>query len=105
MAGKNNALPAALEQLWVRFLPEMRARIEHVEAAVAAIENNACTEDMRDAAHQAAHKLAGSLGMFGATRGSEIARALEAGFVEAGLSPDAAKLREWTAELRRIVGQ
>ncbi len=74
-----------------------------MEVALAATENACCTVAMREAAHQAAHKLAGSLGMFGLARGTEIARALEEFFAAEAGCGTAENLREWTAELRRII--
>ena len=89
----------------MRFRPEMHARTDAVEAALTAIETGSCTDELREAAHQAAHKLAGSLGMFGSKRGTEIARSLEGYFAEEKSSQDAATLHESVAELRRIIGE
>jgi HPt (histidine-containing phosphotransfer) domain-containing protein len=58
---------------------------------------------MREDASSTAHKLAGSLGMFGYTRGTEFARNIEVLLNEPG-DVDALGLRELSASLRESVG-
>lgn len=98
-----HVIPTALKQLWLRFLPEMSRRIECLEAAVVAMESHCCSPDLREQAHQAAHKLSGSLGMFGAVRGTEIARALEASLASTDEAANPEERKQWVAELRQII--
>ena len=58
-------------------------------------------EELRSEAADVAHKLAGSLGMFGYQRGTEISRDLE--LVLEAPSPDTALLALLTAQLRAIL--
>jgi two-component system OmpR family response regulator len=61
-----------------KFKPVIEARMAHLEAAAAALQNaDHLSEEMQQAAQQAAHKLAGSLGMFGLTAESEQCKVLE----------------------------
>ena len=84
-------------------LSEIENRIELVESAARSLKAGSLSDDTREAAHQAAHKLAGVLGTFGLHRGTELARQAElllAGDVpaDAGVS-----LAGWVEELRSIV--
>jgi HPt (histidine-containing phosphotransfer) domain-containing protein len=82
------SLAGALDVLWAKFLPENEERVATLEAASAASARGSLSEDEREAAGSAAHKLAGVLGTFGLTRGTELARELEQMFSQpAGLIP------------------
>jgi HPt (histidine-containing phosphotransfer) domain-containing protein len=98
-------LSAALDQLWVRFLPEIRLRVEILDAAAAACAANALSTEQREAAHAAAHKLAGTLGTFNLAHGTELAREFELLFAkeEAPESSVAGRLASLAVELRTIV--
>ncbi len=66
-----------LASVWKRSLPLVRQRLALLSAAAQAAEAGLLTPVMRKEAADTAHKLAGSLGMFGYFRGTEIARELE----------------------------
>jgi HPt (histidine-containing phosphotransfer) domain-containing protein len=70
-------LSAAIDRLWIRFLPEIRERVGVLDAAAATCAASQLTDQQREAAHAAAHKLAGTLGTFNLARGTELARELE----------------------------
>jgi HPt (histidine-containing phosphotransfer) domain-containing protein len=98
-------LSAALDKVWVRFLPEIRVRIGILDAAVAAYAAGAMTSEEREAAHSAAHKLAGTLGTFNLAHGTKLAREFELLFAE-DCVPDSAsarRLASLAAELRVMV--
>jgi HPt (histidine-containing phosphotransfer) domain-containing protein len=78
-AAKAN-LNQVLDQLWVRFLPEIEERVNVIAAAAACLQRGKLDATEREAAHAAAHKLAGVLGTFGLARGTELARELEVAF-------------------------
>jgi HPt (histidine-containing phosphotransfer) domain-containing protein len=67
-----------LATLWERNLPTLRERLDVLDRAAAAAASGRLTEASRAEAHGIAHKLSGSLGMFGYHRGTEIARQIEA---------------------------
>ena len=74
---KESEVSAALERLWVRFLPETRSRIEILETAAQSLATGSLSSDQRNSASSAAHKLAGTLGTFGLANGTALARQLE----------------------------
>lgn len=98
-------LAAALDQLWLRFLSEMRARVALLESAAHICANRRLTATQTAEAHAVAHKLAGSLGSFNLTRGTIIARQLEMIYAAKDVpgAERAPELRQLTAELRQIV--
>lgn len=71
------AVVDAMNRLWVRFLPQIEARVATLEAAASALATGTLTEDLRQQASAEAHKLAGVLGTFGLHEGTELAREAE----------------------------
>ena len=69
---------AAVTKAWDSLKTPILGRVAHLEAAIAALEAGDLPEDLRCQAEHAAHKLIGSLGMFGMTEGSRISRDIEA---------------------------
>lgn len=59
---------------WERYRDQSFRRLELVEAAAAALQRGGLEEAQRQQAEHEAHKLAGSIGLFGFARGSELAR-------------------------------
>lgn len=66
-----------LATVWQRNLPLVRQRVQTLREAADALQAAPLPVDTRAQAADVAHKLAGSLGMFGYPRGTEIARNLE----------------------------
>lgn len=66
-----------LSRIWLQNLPIMRDRVACLEAAAAEAESGGLSAARRTEASDVAHKLAGSLGMFGYPAGTEIARVIE----------------------------
>ncbi len=99
------SLTQALDRLWMRFLPEIEERIAVLTSAVSAAARDALSDPEREAAHAAAHKLAGVLGTFGLTHGTDLARELELTFsAEPGHLPSsAATLTQAVTELRTLI--
>ena len=98
------AMLEALGRLWTKFLPEIENRMGILESAVRALESGSLSGDEREAAHQAAHKLAGVLGTFGLHRGTELARQAELGFSDEKPAL-ATELSFWVSELRLQIDQ
>jgi diguanylate cyclase (GGDEF)-like protein len=68
----------AVADLWQQYAGLMQQRMELLQqAAIAAQSNQMLIPDLRQAAVQAAHKLAGVLGMFGKEEGTTLARSIE----------------------------
>jgi|CZKZ01.1.fsa_nt_gi hypothetical protein len=98
-------LASALDMLWTRFQPEIRNRVELLAAAAAACAANDLSAAQRDAAHDAAHKLAGTLGTFNLAHGTELAREFEL-LSSLENAPDSAtrdRMISIAAEIRTIV--
>lgn len=88
-----------ISALWERSVPLITDRLNGLDIACEAAVVGRLSPIMRRGAMDTAHKLAGSLGMFGYPRGTELAREIEQileyeGVVDAGL------LRELVVELR-----
>jgi HPt (histidine-containing phosphotransfer) domain-containing protein len=75
--GTGAAIADALKALWVKFLPQMQERVSAIEEANRALQTGTLSSGQRSAAAEAAHKLAGVLGTFGLTSGTELAREAE----------------------------
>jgi HPt (histidine-containing phosphotransfer) domain-containing protein len=89
-----------LAKLWEKTKPTVMERVELLERAAAALATGSLDEAQRHAAVGAAHKLAGTLGMFGYPEGTDAARAIEE-LLEGELASDAgARMGKLSAELR-----
>jgi HPt (histidine-containing phosphotransfer) domain-containing protein len=99
----NAGMAEALARLWTKFLPEITQRVDVLETAAQTLSVGLLSTGQRDAAHAAAHKLAGTLGTFGLHRGTELARNAE--LVFEGHTPLAAssELSVWIGELRSLI--
>jgi HPt (histidine-containing phosphotransfer) domain-containing protein len=75
--GTRSPISEALNQLWVKFLPQMEERLAAMEAANRELAATSLSEEKRLAAASAAHKLAGVLGTFGLADGTALAREAE----------------------------
>lgn len=96
-------LTTALAGLWTRFLPEIRDRVSILESAVRSLGSGSLTGEEREAAHSAAHKLAGTLGTFGLEQGTVLARELELAFSAESASASPERLGAAAAALRTMV--
>jgi HPt (histidine-containing phosphotransfer) domain-containing protein len=93
----------ALARLWVKFLPQIEERVAVLEAAARALAAGSLSVEQREAAHAAAHKLAGSLGTFGLLRGTELAREAELLLADEVQQEPAAQLARSVSELRLVL--
>ena len=81
-ANANVAAQTALgvSQIWQQVKDTIAERVKAIAQATTLLQNDSLTEEARRLAEQEAHKLAGSLGMFGSDEGSRLAREIEALF-------------------------
>jgi diguanylate cyclase (GGDEF)-like protein len=95
-------VPAAVQAVFEKTRGDLARRVETLEETVAAMREGKLDESLRARAERDAHKLAGSLGMFGFPRGSELARELEQALdVPDGPAPsEAPRLAELVLALR-----
>jgi len=87
-----------LATLWERSLPVLRERCALLQSAAAAAQTGTLTQDLRAEATAIAHKLSGSLGMFGYPEGTEFARRIEE-HLESATPIDATRLTHDVAAL------
>lgn len=107
MSALPKALSAAgsqqvLASIWQRNLPLVRERLCVLNGIAAQAGAGALSYKARREGADIAHKLAGSLGMFGYAQGTEAARALEA-MLEAEGPMLEGSVQELTAQLLRAV--
>ena len=96
---------AALDQLWIKFLPEIEERLALLESAAAAAQDGSLTPQVQHSAQAAAHKLAGVLGSFGLSEGTAPARETERiySLTEAPSRESASLLAALAAALHSVV--
>jgi HPt (histidine-containing phosphotransfer) domain-containing protein len=91
--------------MWVRHRSQILERVTVLEAAASSVTAKSLTEAGRETAQAAAHKLAGTLGMFNLDRGTDLARELD--FTYSSESTLAAAsgthLASLTSELRTMI--
>jgi HPt (histidine-containing phosphotransfer) domain-containing protein len=101
MSDSADKMEAVLAAMWLRIRPLVEERLETLARAAEAATAGTLKEEQREAAADCAHKLAGSLGMYGYDEGTRIARQIELLLDYA--TPDATRLSELVVELRRTV--
>ena len=92
------ATKQTIAELWKRNIPLVLERLAVLDTAAA---SNPMATELRLKALDLAHKLAGSLGMFGFLAASEAARELEDSLQAE--SPDPLRIRTIVAELRSSI--
>lgn len=94
---------AALRAAWLEHAPTILQRVATIETAAAQQLRGTLTEESRRAAERDAHKLVGSLGTFGHSEPSEVARTIEAMLAPGRADVDAAALASAAVALRNAV--
>ncbi len=85
-----------LMDIWHRNRDQVMARLDLLDRAA---EADPLTEQLREEATSVAHKLAGSLGMFGFSEGTRLARCIEQHLET--VNPNSAALATLSTELRQ----
>lgn len=88
--------------LWQRGLPRLQERLEELDQAATAALRGGLPPELRERAISTAHKLAGSLGMFGYPSGTDTARRIEL-LLEHTDEIDGIKLHELILTLRHTL--
>ena len=99
---KEAKINALLASLWERNLPQLRERLDSLDRAAVSMASGSLTEASRTEALDIAHKLSGSLGMFGYNDGTTVARQIE----DALSSPSSVTSKDLKAlilQLRRVL--
>jgi HPt (histidine-containing phosphotransfer) domain-containing protein len=74
---KPDQIDTVLASLWQKNLPTLRERLDLIDRTASIAASGTIPEAPRLEAYNIAHKLTGSLGMFGYQQGTEIARKIE----------------------------
>lgn len=90
---------SALSGLWERFKGRISEQVSVLDQATTALSNETLGQELRTQAEREAHTLAGGLGTFGFTKGSQLARKIEHLFETA----ESLSHKE-VQELRKLVG-
>jgi HPt (histidine-containing phosphotransfer) domain-containing protein len=90
-----------LATLWLRNRPIVEERLGLLDRAAEAASTGKLDEALREEGRSTAHKLSGSLGMYGFDEGTRVAREMEV--LLSGASPGGERLRMLCAELRVAV--
>ncbi|MEK6397656.1 MAG: Hpt domain-containing protein [Terriglobus sp.] len=92
-------MQAALVAIWKKNLPQVRERLAVLQRAANELTSTrTLDDDLRKEALALAHKLAGSLGMFGIHSGTAAARAIDQTLEQDGL-PQPERLQEYVDAL------
>jgi len=91
--------------MWERHRSQILERVAVLEAAASAVTAKTLTKAEREAAQAAAHKLAGTLGMFNLNRGTDLARELDLAYSSnSALATESGEhLASLAAELRTMI--
>jgi HPt (histidine-containing phosphotransfer) domain-containing protein len=92
---------ALLASLWVRNRPIVEQRLAILDRAASLAAGGTLVEEVREEAADTAHKLAGSLGMYGYDDGTRLARQLE--LLLDYHTPDPGQIQRLAFELRQTL--
>jgi len=90
-----------LASLWLRNRPLIEERLDTLDRAASSAASGTLVEELREEAADTAHKLAGSLGMYGYDHGTRIARQLE--LLLDYPTPDPTQIKTLTTQLRQTL--
>jgi HPt (histidine-containing phosphotransfer) domain-containing protein len=96
---KQDRLRLTMTAIWERNLPVIRERLNLLDGAAEAVANGTLSDKQRVDAAAAAHKLAGSVGMYGYAEGTDLASRLEQNFTVAN-DVNAAEIQDLMVALR-----
>jgi diguanylate cyclase (GGDEF)-like protein len=84
---KQQQTQTAVNALWEQFKPQIWERVAALDRFFQALQDGTFTPQLRFDAEQQAHKLVGSLGVFGYPKGSDVARDIEQLLIAIGNEP------------------
>jgi HPt (histidine-containing phosphotransfer) domain-containing protein len=97
-------LKKKLEETWAKMLPLMLRRLDAIDRAHRALLDGALDDSFRAEAAHEAHKLAGSLGVFGQQEGSQSALEIERVLVNEQILDENA-LSEFEKHVKKLQSQ
>ena len=99
---KSDEVRSALEKVWLNSRPEALGRLVTLERFTDSLRSGTSDQDSWERALSAAHRLSGSLGMFGFGEASVCAAEIEA-LLAGGSTLDVATLARLVERLRRLL--
>lgn len=99
---KSDQVRSALEKVWFNCRPEALARLATLERFTEDLRSGVPVQESREKALAAAHRLSGSLGMFGLHEASSCAAEIEA-LLDAEPAPDVAMATTLVGRLRSLL--
>ncbi len=97
MSDAASIIAARLNELWQTNRPTILERMTTLHAALKTLTGNPADSEARNKGREAAHKLAGILGVFGLPQGSELASAVEDLLIDRNIGQEAARASTHTA--------
>ena len=103
--GQGRTSSSSANRVWIQFRDVIFERMAAVDAAVSAVRKGKLDPEVRQKAVLEAHRLAGSLGMFGLMEGTQHAREIEHLLTDetAATSVPSRRLTELATALRQIL--
>lgn len=98
-----SSLQEATTEIWQQVKEPFLDRLRLIEQAIAAFQAGTSSELLRSQAEQSAHRLAGSLGLFGYHEGSRLSRNIEQGCQFLHTSNLLSQLQQWVEQLRHEI--
>ncbi|MBD3884987.1 response regulator [Phormidium tenue FACHB-886] len=95
----------SINAFWKQYQAQYCDRLSIIEQAIAALQTNTLTEQLRQQAQREAHTLKGSLGLFGLDKASELSQELEQLFKSDRLEQQQRRLSEIASSLRQVLEQ
>jgi HPt (histidine-containing phosphotransfer) domain-containing protein len=102
MIKKKANIDALLATIWERNLPTLYERLDKLDRIAEEAASGKLTEMKCEEAFNIAHKLAGTLGMFGYHQGTEIARQIEQ-ILDSPTPETSARLTTLITDLRKVI--
>ncbi|MDX2096802.1 MAG: response regulator [Leptolyngbyaceae cyanobacterium bins.59] len=95
----------ALQKIWERSQPDIAAQLQSLEMAQIALQSASLDAEVQHQAKRDAHKLAGSVGIFGFSEGSRLARDLETILMGTLTGAEVSKFQALLTDLRQALAQ
>lgn len=98
---------AVMLRLWERFKNTFTEQLDLLDQAILALQQGCLTAELQEEAKQTAHKLVGSLGVYGFPQGSILARQMETLLAKTNPleTPEVQNLSEWMIALRQQINR
>lgn len=104
-AARQQKVLQSLQKIWARSQPHLQSQLQLLEQAQQALQQDQITPELQEQARQEAHRLAGSVGIFGFTQGSALAHQVELLLARDLGIADAPELHQLVTALKQELAQ